>query len=148
MKLNIPIRVASSHVCNPSFDLVIDLYSGCVAGYQLNVTSHSSILTALRHAMLPKDAQAQYNTHCEWDIYGIPEGVVIDGVIGPDSSTLDQIAHQLGCHFHKSVRPSEGGLVERFCNAVDRNILSQLPGYQEIPQAPSTVNYETYLDLQ
>ncbi len=148
IKLNIAIKVADNHICNPLLDLVIDLYSECVAGYKLDVASHSPVLTALRHAILPKDAQAQYNTHCEWDVYGIPEGIVIDRVIDPDSSALDQIARQLGCHLHKSVRPSEGGLVERFFNAVDRNLLSQLPGYQENPHERSTVNHDTYLDLQ
>jgi len=146
-KLNVPVKVANDQVCNPFLDVVGDLYSGCIAGYQLNISSDASILTVLRHAMLPKKPQVQYETHCDWEVHGIPEGIIIDGASGTDPSALDQITHQLGCQFHRRVSPSEGGSVERFFLTANHDCFALLPGFNEIPQQ-LPVNREAYLELQ
>ncbi|WP_190274142.1 Mu transposase C-terminal domain-containing protein [Geitlerinema sp. PCC 7407] len=146
-KLSVPVKVANDQVCNPFLDVVGDLYSGCIAGYQLNVSSDASILTVLRHAMLPKKPQVQYETCCDWEIHGIPEGIVIDMASDLDPSALDQITHHLGCQFHQRVSPPEGGSVERFFLTANHDCFALLPGFNEIPQQPPA-NREVYLELQ
>lgn len=146
-KLSVPVKVANDQVCHPFLDVVGDLYSGCIAGYQLNVNSDASILTVLRHAMLPKKPQVQYETRCDWEIHGIPEGIVINMASDLDPSALDQITHHLGCQFHQHVSPPEGGSVERFFLTANRDCFALLPGFNEIPQQPP-VNREAYLELQ
>ncbi|MGI0486570.1 hypothetical protein ACN4EK_14110 [Pantanalinema rosaneae CENA516] len=146
-KLNIPVKVANDQVCNPFLYVVGDLYSGCIAGYKLNVSSDASILTVLRHAMLPKKLQVQYETRCDWEIHGIPEGIVIDMASDLDPSALDQITHHLGCQFHQRVSSSLGSSVEGFDRAGNDSCFSLIPEFTGIPQQP-LVGYESYLDLQ
>jgi hypothetical protein len=147
VKLNIPVKVANDQVCTPFLDVVADFYSECIAGYQISVSPDTAILTVLRHAILPKKPQVQYETHCEWDIHGIPDGILINKTIDLDPSVLDQITHHLGCQFHQRASSSLGGSVEGFDRADNGSCFSLIPEFNGIPQQP-LVGYESYLDLQ
>lgn len=104
----------------PWLTTVIDTYSRCIMGFNLGYNAPSSqvVALALRHAILPKQYDSQYQLHCDWGTYGKPEHFYTNGGKDFRSNHLQQISVQLGlvCHLRVSeaapseLRPSEGGI--------------------------------------
>ena len=115
----------------PYLTLVIESYSSCVAGYYLGFESAGSheVSLALRNAILPKQYGQEYKLQAEWNIYGVPEYVMTDRAEEFKSEHLKQIALQLGFQRRLRAFPSAGGLVESHFDKINKEYLSEKPGY-------------------
>ena len=98
-------------------------------GVNLGFDAPSSqvVALALRHAILPKKYGVEYQIHCDWGTFGLPEYFFTDGVKDFRSSHLEEIASQLGFVRKLRDRPSEGGIVERPFRTLNQSLFSTLP---------------------
>lgn len=64
----------------PYITLIMDSYSGCVAGFHLGFEAAGSheVGLALRHAILPKQYEPEYELQEKWNVCGVPEYWVTD----------------------------------------------------------------------
>lgn len=115
----------------PYITLIMDSYSGCVAGFHLGFEAAGSheVGLALRHAILPKQYGSEYELEKEWNIYGIPEYWLTDRAKEFKSHHLKQISMQLGFKRRLRAFPSAGGLIESIFDKINKELLSLLPGY-------------------
>jgi len=115
----------------PWLTTVVDTYSRCVVGINLGFDAPSSnvVALALRHAILPKTYDRDYDLHCEWGTYGVPTYFYTDGGKDFRSNHLQQIGSQLGFSCYLRQKPSEGGIVERVFGTLNTQLFSTLPGY-------------------
>jgi putative transposase len=111
--------------------LIMDSYSGCVAGFYLGFEAAGSheVGLALRHAILPKQYGPEYELEKEWNVYGIPEYWLTDRAKEFKSNHLKQISMQLGFKRRLRAFPSAGGLIESIFDKINKELLSLLPGY-------------------
>ena len=58
----------------PYITLIMDSYSGCVLGFYLGFEAAGAheVGLALRHAILPKQYEPEYNLQETWNVFGIP----------------------------------------------------------------------------
>ena len=139
----------------PWLTTVIDTYSRCIMGINLGFDAPSSqvVALALRHAILPKHYNPEYELHEEWETYGLPQHFYTDGGKDFRSNHLNQISVQLGFVCHLRDRPSEGGIVERPFKTFNTELFSTLPGYtgsnvQERPEDAEKKARYTLRDLE
>ncbi|WP_339376057.1 Mu transposase C-terminal domain-containing protein [Calothrix sp. NIES-2098] len=111
--------------------LVMDSYSGCVTGFHLGLEPAGSheVALALRHAILPKHYETDYELQETWEIYGIPEYVVTDRAKEFKSEHLKQISLQLDFVRRLRAFPQAGGLIESIFDKINKEILSLYGGY-------------------
>ncbi|MBD2520535.1 transposase [Nostoc sp. FACHB-973] len=111
--------------------LVMDSYSGCIAGFYLGFEPAGSheVALALRHAILPKHYGAEYELEKTWDICGIPEYIVTDRAKEFKSEHLKQISLQLGFKRRLRAFPQAGGLIESIFDKINKEVLSFYGGY-------------------
>ncbi len=136
----------------PWLTTVIDTYSRCIMGFNLGFAAPSSqvVALALRHAILPKRYDSQYQLHCDAGTYGKPEHFYTDGGKDFRSNHLQQISVQLGFVCHLRDRPSEGGIVERPFGTLNTELFSTLPGYtgSNVQERPEQAEKEACLTLR
>ncbi|MBD0364210.1 MAG: DDE-type integrase/transposase/recombinase [Coleofasciculus sp. C3-bin4] len=115
----------------PYITLIMDSYSGCVAGFHLGFEAAGSheVGLALRHAILPKQYESEYELQKQWNVYGIPEYWVTDRAKEFKSNHLKQISIQLDFNRRLRAFPSAGGLIESIFDKINKEVLSLLPGY-------------------
>ena len=115
----------------PYITLIMDSYSGCVAGFHLGFEAAGSheVGLALRHAMLPKQYGPEYELEKEWNVFGVPEYWLTDRAKEFKSNHLKQISMQIGFKRRLRAFPSAGGLVETIFDKINKELLSHLPGY-------------------
>ncbi|ACK70509.1 Transposase-like Mu [Gloeothece citriformis PCC 7424] len=137
----------------PWLTIIIDSYSRCVMGFFLGFYAPSSHVDALalRHAILPKSYNSEYQLKNEWNTYGIPTYFYTDG--GKDFRSIhvtEQVAIELGFNCFLRRRPSDGGIVERFFKTLNDNVLRELPGYtgSNVQERPETVDKDACLTLK
>jgi putative transposase len=126
-----------SVVGRPWLTLVIDVYSRCVMGFHLGLEQPNAqvALQALRHAILPKYYDSQYNLHCEWATYGIPEHLYIDGGRSFSLHEIQSKALQLRIVVEELQQVDElqqlslKSAIERCFSTFNRELFSYLPGY-------------------
>ncbi|MBD2741885.1 Mu transposase C-terminal domain-containing protein [Coleofasciculus sp. FACHB-1120] len=118
-------------LARPWLSKITDSYSRCIMGIHLGFDAPSSqvVALALRHAILPKHYSSEFNLHCEWGTYGIPENLFTDGGKDFRSEHLKQIAFELGFECHLRDRPSEGGIEERGFGTINTDFLAGFYGY-------------------
>ena len=89
-------------LARPWLTKITDSYARCLIGFHLGFDAPSSLVVALalRQAILPKRYGSEYNLHCQWGTYGIPENLFTDGGKDFRSSHLKQIGCQLGFEIH------------------------------------------------
>ncbi|MHC5759434.1 transposase [Nostoc sp.] len=111
--------------------LVMDSYSGCIAGFHLGFEPAGSheVALALRHAILPKHYGAEYELEQTWQVCGIPEYIMTDRAKEFKSEHLKQISLQLGFIRRLRAFPQAGGLIESIFDKINKEILSFYGGY-------------------
>ncbi|BAY29313.1 integrase, catalytic region [Nostoc carneum NIES-2107] len=149
------IRVVDEYgvLDRPWLTVVIDSYSRCVMGFYLGFDNPSSQIDALalRHAILPKSYDSEYQLHDEWPAYGKPNYFYTDG--GKDFTsihTTEQVAVEIGFSCALRRRPSDGGIVERFFKTLNDQLISTLPGYtgSNVQERPDDVDKYACLTLK
>lgn len=115
----------------PYITLIMDSYSGCVAGFHLGFEAAGSheVGLALRHAILPKQYGPEYELDKQWNVCGVPEYWVTDRAKEFKSHHLKQISMQLDFKRRLRAFPSAGGLIESIFDKLNKEVLSLLPGY-------------------
>jgi putative transposase len=118
-------------VGRPYITLVMDSYSGCVTGFYLGFEPAGSheVGLALRHAILPKHYEREYELQETWQICGIPEYMVTDRAKEFKSEHLKQISLQLGFTRRLRAFPQAGGLIESIFDKINKEVLSLYGGY-------------------
>lgn len=111
--------------------LVMDSYSGCVAGFYIGFEAAGSheVGLALRHAILPKHYGKEYELQEVWSVCGIPEYIVTDRAKEFKSEHLKQISLQLGFIRRLRAFPQAGGLIESIFDKINKEVLSLYGGY-------------------
>ncbi len=144
-----------SIVGRPWLTIVMDNYSHCMMGFHLGFDPPSSqvLALALRHAILPKHYDPEYNLSMEWRTYGVPEHLDTGGGKHIKSAYLNQIAVQLGIVLHQHAHPLNVSFSERFFRTLNTQLFSMLPGYTEVKgvnylQADSTQTCLTLPELE
>lgn len=136
----------------PWLTTVIDTYSRCIMGFNLGFDAPSSqvVALALRHAILPKQYDANYKLYADWATFGKLEYLFTDGGKDFRSNHLQQIGVQLGFTCHLRDRPSEGGIVERPFGTFNTEFFSTLPGYtgSNVQERPEEAQKEACLTLR
>ncbi|HEY9858115.1 MAG TPA: transposase family protein [Candidatus Obscuribacterales bacterium] len=115
----------------PYITLIMDSYSGCVAGFHLGFEAAGSheVGLALRHAILPKQYGTEYELQEKWNVFGVPEYWVTDRAKEFKSNHLKEISMQLDFKRRLRAFPSAGGLIESIFDKINKEVLSLLPGY-------------------
>ncbi len=115
----------------PYITLIMDSYSGCVAGFHLGFEAAGSheVGLALRHAILPKQYGAEYNLQKQWNVFGLLEYWVTDRAKEFKCNHLKQISMQLDFKRRLRAFPEAGGLIESIFDKINKEVLSILPGY-------------------
>ena len=136
----------------PWLTTVIDSYSRCVIGINLGFDAPSSqvVALALRHSILPKNYSSDFQLHCDWGTFGLPECLFTDGGKDFRSNHLEEIAAQLGFIRKLRARPSEGGIVERPFKTLNQSLFSTLPGYtgSNVQERPKDAEKDARLTLR
>lgn len=98
----------------PCITLIMDSYSGCVAGFHLGFEAAGAheVGLALRHAIVPKQYGPEYKLQTQWNVFGVPEYWVTDRAKEFKSNHLKQISMQLDFKRRLRAFPSAGGLIE------------------------------------
>ena len=115
----------------PYITLVMDSYSGCVTGFYLGFEPAGSheVGLALRHAILPKHYETEYQLQEKWEICGIPEYIMTDRAKEFKSEHLKQVSLQLGFIRRLRAFPQAGGLIESIFDKINKETLSLYGGY-------------------
>ncbi|MBD2214087.1 Mu transposase C-terminal domain-containing protein [Nostoc linckia FACHB-104] len=115
----------------PYITLVMDSYSGCVTGFYLGFEPAGSheVGLALRHSILPKHYETEYELQETWQVCGIPEYIMTDRAKEFKSAHLKQISLQLGFTRRLRAFPQAGGLIESIFDKINKEILSLYGGY-------------------
>ncbi|PSB14773.1 transposase [filamentous cyanobacterium CCP2] len=118
-------------VGRPYLTLIMDSYSGCVAGFHLGFEAAGSheVGLALRHAMLPKQYGSEYKLKAEWNVFGVPEYWLTDRAKEFKSNHLKQVSMQVGFKRRLRAFPSAGGLIESIFDKINKEVLSHFGGY-------------------
>ena len=136
----------------PWLTTVIDTYSRCIVGINLGFDAPSShvVALALRHAILPKTYDREYDLHCDWGTYGVPTYFYTDGGKDFRSNHLQQIGAQLGFTCYLRRKPSDGGIVERAFGTLNTQLFANLPGYtgSNVQQRPERADKEACLTIK
>jgi putative transposase len=136
----------------PWLTTVVDTYSRCVVGFNLGFDAPSStvVALALRHAILPKTYDKDYDLHCSWGTYGVPAYFFTDGGKDFRSNHLQQIGSQLGFTCYLRRKPSEGGIVERVFGTLNTQLFSTLPGYtgSNVQERPERADKDACLTIK
>jgi putative transposase len=127
----------------------MDSYSGCVAGFHLGFEAAGSheVGLALRHAILPKQYEPEYELQEKWNVCGVPEYWVTDRAKEFKSNHLKQISMQLDFKRRLRAFPSAGGLIESIFDKINKEVLSLLPGYTGSRVATRPDNCEKHASL-
>jgi putative transposase len=137
----------------PWLTLVVDHYSGMVLGNHLSFAppSASSVLAALRHAILPKempqhpdvDAAVTSDLPMNWPAFGVPDLMVVDNGLDLTSAGVREACIALGIDllFAPPRTPWYKGVVERFGRTMNTRFVHWLPG-TTLGKATSDLGYD------
>ncbi|WP_446037926.1 hypothetical protein, partial [Streptomyces sp. SID1143] len=118
----------------PSLTLLIDAYSHCVVGFNLNFNqpSYESVRNALLSSISKKDyVKNKYpSIEHEWPCYGKPETLVVDNGVEFWSASLAQSCLELGINiqYNPVRKPWLKPMIERMFGIINRKLLEPIPG--------------------
>jgi putative transposase len=118
----------------PWLTILIDDNTRMVLGMSISFEppSRATVAKCLKHAFVPKTGlRAKYpDIVNDWDAFGIPSELVLDGGTEFHSEELERICFELGIEQHFSPRktPWFKGKVERFQGTLNRGVAVTTPG--------------------
>ncbi|MGL6512569.1 Mu transposase C-terminal domain-containing protein [Aeromonas hydrophila] len=146
----------------PSLTLLIDAYSHCVVGFNLNFNqpSYESVRNALLSGISKKDyVKNKYpSIEHEWPCYGKPETLVVDNGVEFWSASLAQACLELGINiqYNPVRKPWLKPMIERMFGIINRKLLEPIPGktFSNIqekgdydPQKDAVMRFSTFLEI-
>ncbi|MEG3791251.1 DDE-type integrase/transposase/recombinase [Lysobacter sp. CCNWLW3] len=105
------------YVGRPWLTVAIDVYTRCVLGIHIGFEAPSILSVALcvTHVVLPKSPAAEFGVPLDWDMHGLPRGIVVD-----NGSDFVSAAFRRGCEqygilleYRPGGSPHYGGTIER-----------------------------------
>lgn len=118
----------------PWLTLVMDKRSRMIAGFYIgfHAPSATSVLYALRQAILPKDdLLARYpNTKNSWPARGCPLTLALDNGMDLHADAVESfcLESQIELHFMGVAQPELKGSIERLFGTLSRDLFHKLPG--------------------
>lgn len=118
----------------PTLTLAIDKYSRMILGFYISFhgAGFLAVMHCLKHAILPKTyVKGVYpSVEHRWNVYGIPEMIVVDNGLEFHGDGFEDACLQLGmvpsyCPVRK---PWFKAIVERYFGTLNRRLLHGLPG--------------------
>jgi len=118
----------------PWLTVLIDVHSRCILGLHISYEppSRATVAQCLRHAFMPKTYLRETHPGIlnDWEAYGIPAGITMDGGLEFHSKELERIYFELNIEPTYAPRktPWFKGKVERFQGTLNRGISASTPG--------------------
>lgn len=117
----------------PWLTLIVDRRSRMIAGFYIgfHAPSATSVLYALRQAILPKDAVlATFPTKNPWPVRGCPMALVLDNGMDLHATSVEEfcLETQIEMRFMGAGKPELKGAVERLFGTLSRDLFHTLPG--------------------
>lgn len=117
-----------------TFSAAIDVAPNSVCGFYLSFhpPSYISVMNCLLHAIQPKTYLKEFfpKVKNEWNVYGVPETIIVDN--GPEfySRDFEDACLQLGIviQYHPPRNPNYKGIIERFFRTLNQKLLHNQPG--------------------
>lgn len=117
-----------------TFSASIDVASASSHGFYLsfNKPSYISVMNCLQHGIHPKTYLKEIfpKIQNEWNVYGVPETILVDN--GPEfySKDFEDACLQLGIviQYHPPKQPNYKGAIERFFRTLNQKLLHHQPG--------------------
>ena len=117
-----------------TFSASIDVATDSVHGFYLSFypPSYVSVMNCLLHGIQPKTYLKEFfpKVQNDWNIYGVPETILVDN--GPEfySKDFEDACLQLGIviQYHPPKHPNYKGMIERFFRTLNQKLLHHQPG--------------------
>jgi putative transposase len=118
----------------PTLTIAIDKYTRMILGFYISFhgSGFLAVMHCLRHAILPKAyvKDAYPSVKERWNVYGIPEMIVVDNGLEFHGNGFEDACLQLGmvisyCPVRK---PWFKAIVERYFGTLNQKLLHELPG--------------------
>lgn len=140
----------------------VDVFTKSIAGVYLGFEppSYLSVMQCLRNAIAPKTyVQSQYpSVNNTWDVYGIPETIVVDNGREFHSTHMEDACLQLGIaiQYAPPRMPWYKATVERHFGTLKRQLIQQQPGasFSKLmegcdydPREDAVISLDTFLEI-
>ena len=117
-----------------TFSMSIDAATDSAHGFYLSFypPSYVSVMNCLLHGIQPKTYIKEFfpKVKNEWNVFGVPETIVVDN--GPEfySRDFEDACLQLGIviQYHPPKNPNYKGIIERFFRTLNQKLLHNQPG--------------------
>jgi putative transposase len=126
--------VTKMPIGRPTLTIAVDKYTRMVLGFYVsfNGAGFLSVAHCLRHAILPKTYVKNIYPSVEhtWNVYGIPEMIVVDNGLEFHGDGFEDACLQLGTviSYCPVKKPWFKAIVERYFGTLNRKLLHELPG--------------------
>lgn len=118
----------------PTLTLAVDKYTRMILGFYISFhgAGFLAVMHCLKHAILPKSYVRDIYPSVEhrWDVYGIPEMIVVDNGLEFHGDGFEDACLQLGMvtSFCPVKKPWFKAIVERYFRTLNQKLLHELPG--------------------
>ncbi len=126
--------VTTMPIGRPTLTLAIDKYSRMILGFYISFhgAGFLAVMHCLKHAIQPKTYVKNIYQSVEhnWNVYGIPEIIVVDNGLEFHGDGFEDACLQLGMvtSFCPVKKPWFKAIVERYFGTLNRKLLHELPG--------------------
>lgn len=117
-----------------TFSSSIDAATDSTHGFYLSFypPSYVSVMNCLLHAIQPKTYLKEFfpKVRNEWNVYGVPEVILVDNGSEFYSKDFEDACLQLGIiiQYHPPRNPNYKGMIERFFRTLNQKLLHHQPG--------------------
>lgn len=117
----------------PWITLGIDVYTRMVWCMHISFEPPSSnkVRKAIEHGVLMKKTKEKYNTTKEWEIFGIPQNIVLDNGSEFNNAETKRMINEVlksNVRFRPVGTPRYGGTIERLFRTLNMEVIHQLEG--------------------